>query len=242
MGGFRVDGCGTKEYFKKIKYLGEQMCPNCKKQTPFYLNEGKYKVSVFYIPTVTLKQRYAVLCDRCEMGHYVDDAEAMRLLREGKPEKLPDAASGGGAASRRCPQCGREADGAFCGHCGAALDAPAARYRCPSCGKPSDGAFCGQCGAKCVEEGAAATQPKPTYRMQCPNCGKPSDGAFCGHCGARCIRVAVPVVEPRPEPQPEPRPEPEPVPTGWECPLCGTHNEADDASCGLCGLPRGETI
>lgn len=205
MGGFRVDGCGTKEYFKKIKYLGEQMCPNCKKQTPFYLNEGKYKVSVFYIPTVTLKQRYAVLCDRCEMGHYVDDAEAMRLLREGKPEKLPDAASGGGAASRRCPQCGREADGAFCGHCGAALDAPAARYRCPSCGKPSD-------------------------------------GAFCGHCGARCIRVAVPVVEPRPEPQPEPRPEPEPVPTGWECPLCGTHNEADDASCGLCGLPRGETI
>lgn len=76
MGGFTINGFGAKEYFTKVKYLGDKMCPNCNNTTPFYLEKAKYKVAMLYIPTVTIKERYVIMCERCGRGNYIEDAEA----------------------------------------------------------------------------------------------------------------------------------------------------------------------
>ncbi len=84
------------------------------------------------------------------------------------------------ALAAPCPKCGREvpAGDAFCGQCGAKIEATVV---CPKCAKVAEpGAkFCGECGASL--QGAA------TEGFKCPQCKK--DAApnlqFCDGCGAK---------------------------------------------------------
>ncbi len=70
MGGFRVNGCGVTEHFKKIKKLGTHICPSCQKLAEFTLDEVNKKIDIVYIPTFTLKSNYAVMCSRCKTGEF----------------------------------------------------------------------------------------------------------------------------------------------------------------------------
>ena len=47
-----------------------------------------------------------------------------------------------------CPNCGKTADGKFCGECGAKKPEAPAEKKCPNCGAKVDGKFCGECGTK----------------------------------------------------------------------------------------------
>ena len=85
MGGFRVNGCGATDHFKKIKSLGTHLCPRCGKVTEFFLDEAKFKVDIFFIPTVTLKSRYAVMCGKCEQGEFCSDQWAVNLINNTGP-------------------------------------------------------------------------------------------------------------------------------------------------------------
>lgn len=68
MSGFRFNGCGVVEHFKKIKSLGTHICPRCQKLAEFTLDEVNQKIDIIYIPTFTLKSSYAVMCTKCKEG------------------------------------------------------------------------------------------------------------------------------------------------------------------------------
>lgn len=68
MGGFRYNGCGVTDHFKKIKKLGTHICPNCRKLAEFTLDEVNKKIDIVFIPTFTLKSSYAIMCSKCKVG------------------------------------------------------------------------------------------------------------------------------------------------------------------------------
>ncbi len=68
MGGFRFNGCGVTDHFRKIKSLGTHICPNCGTLAEFTLDEVKQMIDVVFIPTFTLKSSYAVMCKKCKRG------------------------------------------------------------------------------------------------------------------------------------------------------------------------------
>lgn len=191
MGGFRVDGCGAKDYFKKMKYLGERMCPRCKMLTPFYLEQVKHKVSVFYIPTVTLKERYAIMCDSCKTGALVEGAEMHRLMAvpEVTPpvETIPGAELPGGGTERVCQRCGSRGFGVFCSKCGARYEAertepnPGQARFCSRCGAEVQGAYCSSCGARYE---ATAQPPADPFARPSPVANEPTEWE-CALCGTR---------------------------------------------------------
>ena len=157
MGGFLFNGCGAKDYFNKEKYLGKQMCPNCNKVTRFFLEKGKYKITVFWIPTITLKQRYSILCEECKMGHWIDDDEAYKILSDRTYMSNMSAPIELFSTARKCPKCGTEITGAFCGKCGTKYVETVAKVEptkkfCAQCGTEVEGHFCVNCGTKIIQE------------------------------------------------------------------------------------------
>ena len=215
MGGFQLDGCGAKDYFTKIKYLGEHLCPNCNKVTPTYLEKGKFKISVFWIPTVTLKERYAIMCEKCEQGRWIEDSEAYRLLNGGTYDpNMPIQAeavavstasvNGNTVLVKTCPKCGAEVQGMFCGICGA-------RYEEPVAVKPEP-----------VIEDTVSVK-------KCPKCGADVSGMFCGICGTKYDVAHV---------EQDKKPEEKKLSDKWECSLCGTKNPQTSEKCSLCGCEK----
>ncbi len=232
MGGFQFNGCGAKDYFSKVKYVGEQMCPNCKKIAPFYLEKGNFKVSVFWIPTVTLKERYAIMCEKCKEGKWIEDAEAYKILNGNgyTPNELVSNSTE--TSLPKCPQCGAAVDGAFCGKCGVKIEKTEIsngnaytentvsdslkKCICSKCGSEVEGAFCSKCGTKYSEPADSKCESKKI----CSKCGSEVDGAFCGICGTKYIstkETTIPIEEP-----PE-----------HKCSNCGA--EVDGDFCGKCG-------
>lgn len=82
MGGFRVNGCGVTDHFKKVKSLGTHVCPDCKNSAEFFLEEVKQKIDIVFIPTLTLKSQYAVMCKKCRRGSFCSTEWAGYLLRQ----------------------------------------------------------------------------------------------------------------------------------------------------------------
>ncbi|MCM1542883.1 MAG: zinc ribbon domain-containing protein [Blautia sp.] len=80
MGGYRVNGCGVTDHFKKVKDLGPHLCPKCGKTAEFTLEEAKQKIDVLWIPTFTLKSRYAVICRKCKEGEFCSNEWAGYLM------------------------------------------------------------------------------------------------------------------------------------------------------------------
>ncbi len=80
----------------------------------------------------------------------------------------------GGAAAWKCPQCGKDNTGKFCGECGTKQPEAAAGWKCPQCGTMNTGKFCGECGTK------------QATGVKCPQCGHEYTDVvpkYCGECG-----------------------------------------------------------
>ncbi len=193
MGGFQFNGCGARDYFKKMMYIGDQMCPICQRVTPFYLEKGKFKISVFWIPTITLKERYAILCDKCKQGKWIEENEMYKIMA-GQPYVVGEIAKP--IVVGKCSQCGAEIDGVFCSNCGARNDKPensqgisnyidnaesvaASKRICSNCGDEVESAFCRNCGTKYAPPLEQATVDD----NKCSNCGAEVRGKFCTECG-----------------------------------------------------------
>jgi len=247
MSGVQVNGCGAIDYFKKLKHLGDQECPTCKKVSAVYLERAKFKVSIFWIPTVTLKKRYAIMYEPCKHGKWIKDDEAQEILGENPGTPAVAAPNPPAASLPTCPNCGAPMEGAFCGKCGTKRAEPAVSPSpvphtpapqpaahtapvpvrsgvCYHCGAALDGPFCGACGAK---------QPEPTpvtreTPKRCANCGAELDGPFCGNCGAKYTPAAAPVTS-------------APMPSKPTCVNCGAVLEGHFCSrCGASAQPNPE--
>lgn len=252
MAGFRFNGCGAKDYFSKVKFLGEHLCPNCRKIAPFYLEKGKFKISVFWIPTITLKERYAIMCKKCSEGKWIEDAEAYSLLngKEYSPDQSDSAAAE--TAYVKCPQCGTESNGTFCEICGTKLvkaetengTAPAENNVseslkpriCSKCGSEVTGVFCSMCGTKYQE----SAEEKNEAAKTCSHCGAEVDGAFCSICGTKYDMKEDTAVsdDSNDSGETDTQSKEEVVSQEWECSLCGTKNPKDVCKCSLCGCEK----
>ena len=80
MGGFLFNGFGVADKFKKVKSLGFRTCPNCGKYKEFHLCEVKRKIHLLYIPTISYKNSYAIMCSHCEKGKYIPDEQAHAIF------------------------------------------------------------------------------------------------------------------------------------------------------------------
>ncbi len=237
MGGFQFNGCGAKDYFSKVKYLGEQMCPNCKKIAPFYLEKGNFKVSVFWIPTVTLKERYAIMCEKCKEGKWIEDAEAYKILNGNGYTPNERVSNSAETSLPKCPQCGAAVDGVFCSKCGTKYSERAdnkceSKKICSKCGSEVDGAFCGICGTKYISTKETTIPIEEPPKLKCSNCDAEVDGDFCGKCGAKHLNNSdVPI-------ETDEQSKDKTVPQQWECSLCGTKNPQESSKCSLCGCEK----
>lgn len=184
MGGFTINGIGATDHFKKLKSLGVHECPRCHNQTEFFLELAKFKVDILFIPTVTLKTRYAVMCSRCDNGRFISDTLANKILNGGSCDVLfedtetprlsedtagQNALQGGGTKSLT--------DGT-----------PASTFTCPYCHRTQtrEGDFCAYCGkpAPAAEE---TPEPEKVSPDTCPSCGAKvrSGSVFCDRCGKK---------------------------------------------------------
>lgn len=192
MGGFRFNGCGATDHFKKVKSLGMHECPKCHQQTEFLLEIAKFKVDVLFIPTLTLKTRYAVMCSKCENGQFVSDAWAAKLMNDGPHEVIFEGVQPAvtqdketrtvTAAETNRTAALEEGNGV---HINRESAAAPSFFKCPYCGvtQMRDGNFCAYCGKPAPEAdgGKAVTA--------CPACGaqvKPG-AVFCNQCGKKLI-------------------------------------------------------
>lgn len=93
--------------------------------------EVKRKVKVLYIPTFSLNTKYAVACNRCKTGYYVDDSIRDELLygrmsievQSGQiiyKKTLADSSKVKNGLTKYCKYCGSEigSDQIFCFSCG----------------------------------------------------------------------------------------------------------------------------
>ncbi len=259
MGGFQINGFGARDYFTKMKYLGEKICPKCGRLSPFYLEKGKFKVSVLFVPTVTLKERYAVLCGNCEQGNWIEEVQMHKIMSEENFDinfiddvQIPVLTRG------VCPNCGSAVDGPFCGICGIKCEETPiieeSKKICPNCGNEVEKTFCGTCGTKYEELPIVVEESKKI----CPSCGSEVEGVFCGVCGTKYEASTI-VIEESKKICPNCGDEIdgvccgicgfnledpiEPIiidekPSTWECSLCGTQNSPEDSVCSLCGCEK----
>ena len=131
MGGFTVNGCGTGDSFYPKLNLGNHFCKICNSIQEFDLMEVKRKVKVLYIPTFSLNTKYAVACNRCKTGYYVDDSIRDELLygrmsievQSGQiiyKKTAADSSKVKNGLVKYCKYCGSEigSDQIFCFSCG----------------------------------------------------------------------------------------------------------------------------
>lgn len=130
MAGVIVNGFGWEDKYHPIRGLGRHYCVHCRSVQDFFLNEVRKKIIIFFfIPTVTINTKYAVLCAHCGEGYYIDDHQRDLILYQ-------DA--------------GIEISFEGIKITGKITEQSSAKYVCPKCGKPclESGTFCVYCGHK----------------------------------------------------------------------------------------------
>ena len=80
MGGMLIDGCGASDSYYKLKDVTKAYCRTCGREQMFALMQLKMKIRVFWIPTVPINTKYAVVCPVCKNGYLVDESQKNEIL------------------------------------------------------------------------------------------------------------------------------------------------------------------
>lgn len=80
MGGMLIDGCGASDSYYKLKDVTKAYCRTCGREQMFALMQLKMKIRVFWIPTVPINTKYAVVCPVCKNGVLVDESQKNEIL------------------------------------------------------------------------------------------------------------------------------------------------------------------
>jgi len=237
MGGFRFNGCGVTDHFKLIKNLGVHSCPSCKKLAEFTLDEANQKIDVLFIPTLTLKTRYAVMCKKCKQGEFCSSEWAGYLMNQTScPEIIFESAA---KAKGWSPEAGAfqraalqqtapvQQEQAVSQQNAESVSQSTGKdggnvpnfFKCAYCGVTQirEGKFCAYCGKPApVPELSEQEVNVEKEEITCPHCGNKQDigGKFCFRCGKKLT------VEPLMD---------------KKCPYCGANVKAGMLFCMECG-------
>lgn len=237
MGGYRINGCGVTDHFKKIKPLGQHLCPYCKKDTEFFLEESKKKIDVFYIPTITLKSEYAVMCKKCGQGTFCSAEWAGYLLQQtGRPDIISESAA---RQQGWVPQTGQFL---------AQPDKPAADAPPPAQPDKSAADVPPPPELGSQRPGWPTAQTDMPVFCKCPHCGVTQlrEGQSCAYCGKPFAKVSA-ADDPAPaasaqrkapawvEPAPGPAQQECDGPAQMLCPECGRPADPTKRFCLYCG-------
>lgn len=239
MGGFRFNGCGVTDHFKLIKNLGVHSCPNCKKLTEFTLDESNQKIDVFWIPTLTLKTRYAVMCKKCKNGEFCSSQWAGYLMNQTScPEIIFESAAKakgwsietgtfqGATLQQSAPikqtqpvsQSASEQSKFVLQPAGTDGGNAMNFFKCAYCGvtQMREGNFCAYCGKPAPELPKQEAMTKKDEIIICPHCGNQQDigGKFCFRCGEKLTVESI---------------------TERKCPYCGANVKDGMLFCMECG-------
>ncbi len=80
MAGFTVNGFGAADSYYLLKPIGTFYCPKCGKERSYALMELRMKVRLLFIPTVTVNKKYAIVCEKCKTGYYVEESVKNDIL------------------------------------------------------------------------------------------------------------------------------------------------------------------
>lgn len=172
---------GEKEE-SEVLGLADAVCPECGRVGVAMLR-GENKLTIYFIPTVSLGQSYTLKCPHCRKTWDISTAEAERLKQTLKPVptgwSAPAAAGSTPTAQPRGTGTGdvRRPTRTPSAASGIAtiLKRPASPLVCRGCGRilPPEHRFCGDCGT-----------PVRSLR-RCGACGAAQvTGSHCGSCGA----------------------------------------------------------
>lgn len=233
MGGFRLNGCGATDHYKKVKNLGIHLCPRCKKAAEFFLEEAKFKIDVFFIPTVTLKSRYVVMCGKCGQGEYCSDQWAVNLSNSiGPVQEIFESQAQQNVQIQASEQSTSSApekityvphEHTMKQHISTGSASPSF-FKCSHCGVTQlrEGMFCSYCGKPAPEDPSIVQNTEQNDENSdamgvCPICGnrQKSDKKFCANCG-HTMEVQSP--------------------TERVCPGCGSKIEDIALFCMECGM------
>ncbi|MCH5248956.1 MAG: zinc ribbon domain-containing protein [Lachnospiraceae bacterium] len=212
MGGVRVNGCGVTDHFKRIKSLGVHVCPKCKRPAEFTLDEAKQKIDVLWIPTFTLKSRYAVMCSNCKNGQFCSDEWAGHLLNQTETPKIIFE----GAAKALAAQTNTVKEQVTMPvNSNISQTKPAVQPKMVSSSSSSHFFTCLSCGITQMREGDV-----------CSYCGEPVP-KFATSASEQTASVSESAVQAVPSG------------TGITCPSCGNVQEAGGKFCIICGQKLG---
>lgn len=210
------------------------LCPRCKRAAEFFLEEAKFKVDIFFIPTVTLKSRYAVMCGKCEQGEYCSDQWAVNLVNSTGP--MPVIFESQSSQPDAPIQVSAQSVSSISEKVTYASPVQAAQqpiskettnlsfFKCPHCGVTQlrEGAFCSFCGKPAPEDTNIVRDAEHNGGTSaamgvCPVCGNRQEAntKFCVNCG---------------------HPMEVQSPSDRVCPSCGTKIEGNVLFCMECGM------
>lgn len=207
MGGFRFNGCGVTDHFKTIKKLGVHACPNCKKLAEFSLDEANQKIDVLWIPTLTIKSRYAVMCKKCKNGEFCSAEWAGYLINQ---DAFPEIVFESEAKKRGWSSVTRS----FQENVFPSTETGSQPVQQTVSVPPQS-----------VQQSVATSSNTPQF-FKCTYCGvtQMREGNFCSYCG-----------KPAPT-QESPKRNASPAAETVECPCCGNRQNEGDKFCFKCGM------
>lgn len=111
---------------KKLDFSQSMVCPHCGRYGRYEAFMEYYYFSLFFIPIVKWNKKYYIVSTCCNSVYSISNELGIRIARgevtEIREEDLVLVRRGSGYMSKRCSNCGFEADDDF--------------QFCPKCGKP----------------------------------------------------------------------------------------------------------
>ena len=118
---------GNKGYYDHLGYIINK-CPECGQSAPFYVEQERKKLTIFFVPTFRYSAKHSMTCTACrqrfEVAKELKSQIAEKLMTKDEVTSVMQQRRRDELASMpRCPDCQAQvaADMTYCPRCGRKL-------------------------------------------------------------------------------------------------------------------------